>query len=116
MKREIIHIPPEHLPSIDELPGDLVLLARGIEAYRPGQGVAMALFLSQVFAGIGVYIRNADDFFRRIRDRAIRRDYDAGARVKELALKNRLSTRRIEQILAEPPSPAESADRQLKLF
>jgi Mor family transcriptional regulator len=116
MTREIVHIPPEHLPSIDELPGDLAMLARGIETHLPGRGVELTLLLAQIFRGVMIYFRNVDPFLHPFRDRGIRRDYDAGVRIKELALKNRLSTRRIEQILAEPPSPAETAERQLKLF
>lgn len=113
---EIIEIPEQWRPSIDELPGDLALVARGIEAHRPGQGVELTLLMAQLFKGIAVYFRNVDDLLRGVRNRAIRADYDAGVRVKELACRYRLSTRQIENVLAEPPSQEEQADRQRRLF
>jgi Mor family transcriptional regulator len=113
---EIIEIPDEWRPSIDELPGDLALVASGIEAQRPGQGVELTLLLAQLFKGISVYFRNVDELLRGVRNRAIRADYDAGVRVKELACRYRLSTRQIENILAEPENREQRADRQMKLF
>ena len=50
----------------------------------------LTLFLAQVFRGQNLYGRNVDDIVRRIRDDAIRREYDAGVTVRELASKWRL--------------------------
>lgn len=113
---EIVEIPEVWRPSIDELPGDLALVARGIEAHRPGQGVELTLLMAQLFKGISVYFRNVDELLRGVRNRAIRADYDAGVRVKELACRFRLSTRQIENVLAESPDQEDQVDRQLRLF
>lgn len=113
---KLIEVPDEYLPDIDELPGDLRRIARGIEEVWPGMGVKIAMLMGQLFPGIGLYMHNMEGLARRIRDDAIRKESDAGAKVKDLAIKYRLSTRQIENILAAPPSQEELKSKQYKLF
>ena len=72
------------------------------------------MFLAQVFRGQNLYVRNVDDIIRRIRDDAIRREYDAGVTVRELVSNCRLSQRSVEKIISRPDS--DMGGRQLKLF
>jgi Mor family transcriptional regulator len=115
-KDRLIEIPEEYLPKIEELPGDLQLIARLVEEVWHGYGVRVAIILGQLLPGVGVYIHNVKELARRIRNDAIRKEYDRGVRVKELAITYRLSTRQIENILAEPPSQEELKSKQYRLF
>ena len=72
--------------------------------------------LGQLFPGVGLYIHNVKHLSRRIRNDAIRTEYDQGTTVKQLAIKYKLSTRQIEYILAEPPSQEELKKKQRRLF
>lgn len=115
--RKIIEIPAEYLPEIDELPGDLKRIGAAVEEVSPGEGVRIALLLGQLFPGVPLYPHNVQALARRIRDDAIRAEYDQGeATAKSLAIKNRLSLRRIEQILAQPPSQDELKNKQMRMF
>lgn len=96
-------IPIEYRPSIDELPGELSRVALDIEKHRPGQGVELTIFLAQVFKGQEIYFRNIDALERRMRDDAIRSEYDRGGiTMRRLAAKYRLTQRSIERILSRP--------------
>lgn len=96
-------IPPEHQPTPEDLPGDLSLIASEIERHRPGQGVDIAVILAQTFRGQQLYICNIDPLFRKVRDEAIRNEYDQGmVTMRQLASKWKLSHRRIKEILAQP--------------
>lgn len=110
----IMDIPEEYWPGIDDLPGDLAFIARGLEAQLPGQGVRLTLILAQVFKGQPLYIRNIDELLRRVRDDAIRREYDKGGRVKEIAAAFGLSVRWVEDILSRADQAPE--ERQMRLF
>ncbi len=112
----IIEIPEEYLPAPEELPGDLEMLATGIEEVWPDHGVKVAIILAQLFHGVPIYLRNVDHLIRRMRDDAIRAEYDHGASVRELAVKNKLSTRQIQNILAQAPSQEELKKKQMNLF
>lgn len=113
----IIEIPPEYLPEIDDLPGDLQRIAAAVEEVRSGQGVSVALLLGQLFPGIPLYPHNIENLARRIRDDAIRAEYGQGnTTAKELAIKNKLSLRRVEQILAQAPSQDELKSKQISMF
>jgi len=111
---KVVKIPEEYWPEIDALPGDLAFIARGLEQYLPGSGVQVALILAQVFKGQPLYIRGIEELLLKIRNDAIRKEYDSGVKVKELAFKFDLSVRWVEDILArEEQSPAE---KQMRLF
>ena len=116
MSTRLVEIPEEYMPKIDELPGDLAQVAAAIDDVWPGNGVKVAIMLGQLFPGVPLYICNVRHLVRQIRNDAIRSEYDHGERVKRLAIKYKLSTRQIENILAEPPSQDELKNRQFKLF
>ncbi|MBM9605950.1 Mor transcription activator family protein [Desulfopila inferna] len=115
-KSKMIEIPEEYLPEISQLPGDLALIASSVEDVWEGNGVRVAILLGQLFPGVPMYIHNLRDITMRIRNDAIRTEYDQGAKVKQLAIKYKLSTRQIENILAEPPSQEQLKNKQIKLF
>ena len=117
MARENIDIPEPYRPRIEDLPGDLRLLAESIERHLAGQGVRLTLLLAQEFGGQPVYLRKVDDLVARIRDDAIRARYDAGGiTARELARETGLCLRQIERILARPASQAELKAKQGRLF
>lgn len=116
-KRQIIDIPEEYRPDIDELPGDLRRIATAIEEAIPGMGVRLTLILAQIFPGQHMYFRSAEEFLIAYRDEAIRTEYDQGnVTAKELATKTGLSLRHVEKILSGPPSQDELQERQMRLF
>ena len=80
---------------IVELPGDLRRLAEvaGLEA---------AVKIARAFRGTILYVPSLDEMMRRARDISIKRDYDGGAVLKELAPRYGLTIRRIRKILDTP--------------
>lgn len=113
---DLIHLPPEYHPDIEDLPGDLKRIAEAIEEGIPGEGVRLTLLLAQVFHGQPVYFRTIDNLIRRWRDDRMRAEYDAGGvTAKELATKLRLSLRQVENILGQPDA-RRMDEKQLKLF
>ncbi len=114
---DYIEIPEEYWPEPEELPADLRRVAIGVERVWPGNGVKVALILGQLFAGVPIYPANMGKILRKIRDDAIRKEYDAGGVVaKDLALKYNLSQRSVEKILAQAGSEVKSNRNQLQLF
>jgi Mor family transcriptional regulator len=111
---KVIDIPEEYRPEISELPGDLEFIARGLEEHMPGMGVWITLVMAQIFPGQPLYIRSIKDLLITIRDDAMRKEYDEGAKVKELAFKFHLSTRWVEDILSR--TGKKNNDRQMRLF
>jgi len=65
-----------------------------------GEGAAR-IFCTE-YGGGRVFIPFCRSVIRRIRDRAIVREFDAGATVGDLVLRNKLSYRQIEKILKRP--------------
>jgi Mor family transcriptional regulator len=113
---ELIHLPPEYHPAIEDLPGDLKRVAEAIEEGIPGEGVRLTLLLAQVFHGQPVYFRTVEHLIRRWRDDRMRAEYDGGLfTAKELATKIRLSLRQVENILGQPDARRMN-EKQLKLF
>jgi len=106
---EIIELPDDALPDVEELSGDLRLLAE-----IPDVGVRRALRIAQEFGGTMIRLYNLNKFLRRHRDRCIRRDYDAGLTAIELARKYQLSERQIWNILGAANQAA--AGKQLNLW
>ncbi|HHO49273.1 MAG TPA: hypothetical protein ENN06_12630 [Desulfobacteraceae bacterium] len=105
---DIVELPDDALPGINELDGDLRLLAEII-------GVRQAIRVAQVFNGTAIRIYGGKKWVRRHRDRCARRDYDSGNYTGvELARRYRVSERQIWNILGAT-EPAED-ERQMKLF
>lgn len=108
---DIINLPADALPDIDELPGDLRQVAEVV-------GVEKTMELAQEFRGTAIYFHNIDKFLVRHRDNCIRKDFDkllsegktARRTADELGRKYRLSARWIFEISARPD------DRQMVLF
>lgn len=104
LKTEIIDLPEEYRPNIDELPGNLRWIATVIDELLPGKGVQITLALAQRFNG-HVYFRKVDKFINAWRDDRIRSEYDQGLITrKELVVKTGLSLTQINRIL-DRPSP-----------
>lgn len=116
MSTELIGIPKESWPRPEDLPGDLPFIAQGLEEYYPGKGMELTLMIARIFRGLPLYIHNIDKLLRDIRNEAIRDDYDNGMSVKKLAVKYKLSTRQIENILSSPSSQDELKKKQYTLW
>lgn len=101
---DVIDLPEDALPELDNLSGDLRLLAEVT-------GVAMALRIAQIFGGT-IRVYGVGKWLRRHRDRCIRRDSDNGTSAVALGRKYRLSERQIWNILGTP----ESEERQIRMF
>lgn len=105
-------LPLQELPQIEELPGDLRLVADVV-------GVELAIRLAEVFGGTPMMIPKLDRWLRRERDRQIREEFDrrtAGGEsatkvVNDIARRERMpSSRQLWNILNAPD------ERQLGLF
>lgn len=101
----IIELPDDALPEIDELTGDLRILAEIV-------GVRKALEIGQRFHGTSIRIWGVMKFVRRHRDRCMRRDADHGHSGIKLARKYHLCERQVWNILGSP----EEDERQMGLF
>lgn len=99
-------------PAINELPGDLPLLARIIEKYLPGKGVEVVLEIVAEFRGTYLYCHTIDKLERAARNRLLVELYDQGARVPELARAVVLTERQVWKILGKEPVD----ERQGRLF
>lgn len=104
---DIVELPDDALPGLDNLNGDLRMLAE-----VPGVGVAMALRIAQIFGGTPIRIYGVGKWLRRHRDRCIRRDYDNGISAVELGRKYKLGERQIWNILGT----SEPDERQGRLW
>ncbi|WP_169701498.1 hypothetical protein [Desulfobulbus propionicus] len=100
---EIVHLPEQYYPPIEDMPGDLRRVADAIEEHLPGSGVRLTLLLAQIFHGQPVYFRSVKRFITAWQHDCIRAEYDqGGCTAKVLATKFRLSMRTVEKILASP--------------
>lgn len=105
-KWTIASLPEDALPELEELTGDLRLLAEIV-------GVRKALEIAEFFGGTPAQFYNYRKFILRWRDKKIREEYDAGGiTVVELSRRHDLSDRQVYNILGQEPGE----DRQLKLF
>lgn len=111
---DLIKLPDDFLPEIDELPGALPELARAIEAVFPGLGVRVTLVIERRYRGTILYVHNADAIRRRVRDRRVVERYGAGETVDSIARSVCLSSRQVWNILGREPGVEDN--RQLKLF
>lgn len=112
----VVDLPEEYRPAIDELPGDLVWIARAIEDELPGMGVRVALIMGQKLAGAEPHIHNVRKIIARYWEDRLRAEYDAGgATAQSLGLKYGISKRHAEKILAKPSQDLLKS-KQLLLF
>lgn len=102
---DYIEIPDDELPDIDELTGDLRIIAEIV-------GVSKALKIGQRFHGVPIRIWNTLKFILRHRNKRMIRDFDNGMSGLEIAKKYRMSDRHVWRILGEP----EPESKQLGLF
>lgn len=113
----IIDLPESYRPSIESLPGDMQMVAEGMEQRFPGMGVLIVMALAETVNGQWVYVRRMDGPMRSWRDDQIRAQYDLGGiTIRELARYWGLSQSSIEKILAKPASQGELEKKQMKLF
>lgn len=106
-----IGLPDDAMPSIEELPGDLRLIAEVI-------GVRPTMQLAQVFGGTPLYIVKIDGFARRLRDKAFREEFDqrtgrgetATAVVRDIARTRGLCERQLWNIVNAPD------ERQMRMW
>ncbi len=106
MSYSIDDLPDDCLPEIDELNGDLRMLAEKV-------GVRTALEISELFNGTTACFFGHKRHLNRWRDKQLRARYDRGGiSVTELARKYNLSERHVYTILGQQPGE----DRQMKLF
>ncbi|MGD9947665.1 MAG: Mor transcription activator family protein [Desulfobulbus sp.] len=104
-------LPEQYRPSIDELPGDMQLVAEAIESSFPGMGVHVAMVLSKRFGGGPIYIRKMNGELLRWRNDQIRSMYDhGGVTGRELAWYWQLSQSSVEKILAKPGEQHKAED------
>ena len=93
--KDIIDLPPELIPEIKDMPGELKEIAGVI-------GVDNTLKLAQAFRGCTIYMCSIDHLIRKKRNASIRDDHNKGMRVNPLVRKYKLSKRQIETILNSP--------------
>ena len=101
------------MPGIEELPGDLKRLAEVLEESAPGHGVRLALVIEENFRGTYLRINNIDHLRRRWRDQEIKRRYDQGEAVIDIARSVGLCDRQIWNVLKTPDA---RPDKQMRMF
>lgn len=103
---KISDLPDDAMPKIEELSGDLRILAELV-------GVRQALEISELFDSTPARLYSHDRWKRRWRDRQMRAEYDRGGiSVVDLARKYNMSERQAYNILGMEPGE----DKQMKLF
>ena len=106
MSYKVDDLPDDALPGLDELNGDLRMLAELV-------GVRRALEISELFNGTTACFFGHQRFLNRWRDKQIRAEYDRGGiTVSKLARKYTICERQMYNILGQQPGE----DRQLRLF
>jgi len=101
-KTNQIDLPKEYWPEVEDLPGDLALIAAVVEEQLPDHGVEVALLLSKTFRSQELYIHSLDRLGRQWRNDTIRQEYESGTPVRDLCAKWTLSQRWVEDILGKP--------------
>ena len=106
MSYKVDDLPDDYLPKLDELAGDLRVLAEVV-------GVRMALRIAELFGGTPATFYGHKKWLIRWRDALIRKEYDQGKiSVVALARKSGICERHAYNILGQQPGE----DKQLKLF
>ena len=104
--QNVIELPDDALPAVEELRGDLRLLAEIV-------GVKLALRVAQVVDGTPLRIYGGRRWVRRFRDRSMRHECDVGGiTVVDLARKYGVSERQAYNILGQ----AEPDERQMRMW
>lgn len=85
--------------SVEELPGDLSLLAETIESVAPGKGLEATIKIAEIFRGTNIYCHNLDKLKKNARNKDIIEQYGKGVSVADMARKNGISVRHIWNIL-----------------
>ena len=118
LRTDLAGLPERYRPPIEQLPGDMQVIAQAMEQDFPGFGVLITLSLAQRVGNGWMYIRRLDGPLLDWRNDQIRAMYDQGkVTMRQLARIWRLSQSSIEKILAQPDSSREpKTDRQLRLF
>lgn len=105
-----IEIPEEHLPTIEQLDGDLRMIAEEV-------GVEAAIRIGKRFLGTSAQTNAVKTLLRQYRDSLIRWEYDQGASCTALARKWGLDVRTIQKIVGQPDEiQAALPAPQLRLF
>jgi Mor family transcriptional regulator len=105
---DIIELPDDALPDIEELAGDLRLLAEIV-------GVKLALLVAQRLGGTPLRIATGRKWVLRRRNKMMRAEYDRGGiTVVDLARKYRVGERQAYNILGSPDDTPPA--RQYKLW
>lgn len=99
-------------PEIDELPGDLPMIAKIIEKFAPGKGVEIVMALAEANSGTYVLFHTTKKLKQKARDRWIVEQFDNGATAPELARAAGIGERQVWNILGKEPVD----ERQLSLF
>jgi Mor family transcriptional regulator len=115
---QLTALPEQYRPPIDQLPGDMQVIAKAVETDFPGLGVLVALALAQRVGGGWMYIGRMGGALLAWRNDQIRAMYDqGGVTMRELAWMWRLSQSSIEKILAQPMTGQKALDdKQMRLF
>lgn len=97
-------IPADALPSIAELPGDLRRVAEIIAPSVADELTAVQLVMALVaeFKGTYIYFRGLEEWRRKWRDSQMRKEYDADARVPDIARRWGVSERWVWEIVGRP--------------
>ena len=103
MNISLTDLPEEYHPAIDELTGDMRIIASGLEEKFQGMGVLIALALSEIFTGQTLYVSKIKPLARRYRDDQIRTLFNQGkTTIRELSRQWNLSQSCIAKILSKP--------------
>jgi hypothetical protein len=104
-----IELPDDALPALEDLDGDLRLLAEKIGDVRK------ALEIGQLIGSTPLRLTGVGKWLRRHRDRCMRREYDTGEITGEaLARKYKLGDRQVWNILGSGDEAVDA--RQMGLF
>lgn len=97
-------IPDDALPTITELPGDLRRLAEIIAPRVANELAAVKLVFEMVaeFKSTYIYFRGLEEWRRQWRDSQMRREYDQGGRMPEIARRWKVSERWGWEIVGRP--------------
>ncbi len=105
---DFVKLPDSVLPAIEDLNGDLRLLAEIV-------GVRDALRVAQAAGGTPLRLYGGHRLIRRLRDRAMRAEYDAGGiTVVDLARKYGIGERQAYYILGRAEEDAN--EKQMNLW
>ncbi len=113
---DLIKLPEQYRPAIDDLPSDMQVMAAALEEDFPGQSVQIVLSLAQRIGGGWYYVQKLDKLSKDWRNDTIRAMYDTGTyTAKALSRTWRLSLRQIQNIIAQPDSTKKPAPGKMSI-